>query len=36
MPQPNVSNEAPAKSDGDASETDGAEVVTLDQFRKKS
>ncbi|MGI9420010.1 MAG: SspB family protein [Geminicoccaceae bacterium] len=36
MPQPNVSNEAPAKSDDDAGETDGAEVVTLDQFRKKS
>lgn len=37
MPQPSVSNEAPAKNtDDEGTETEGAEVVTLDQFRKKS
>lgn len=36
MPQPEVSNEADTKSDDDVKEGDGAEVVTLDQFRKKS
>ena len=42
MPQPTAGNEAKAKGKekaepaGDARETDGAEVVTLDQFRKKS
>ncbi|MGI9510232.1 MAG: SspB family protein [Geminicoccaceae bacterium] len=36
MPQPEVSNEADTKSADDVKEGDGAEVVTLDQFRKKS
>lgn len=36
MPQPDVSNEASAKSSEPAKDGDGAEVVTLDQFRKKS
>ncbi|MDH3658953.1 MAG: ClpXP protease specificity-enhancing factor SspB [Alphaproteobacteria bacterium] len=36
MPQPEVGNEAKAKSVEDVKEGDGAEVVTLDQFRKKS
>ena len=36
MPQPEVGNEAATRSPEDAKEGDGADVVTLDQFRKKS
>ncbi len=36
MPQPEVGNEAVAKNTEGAKDGDSAEVVTLDQFRKKS
>lgn len=36
MPQPEVGNEAVAKAPEGAKDGDSAEVVTLDQFRKKS
>lgn len=36
MPQPEVGNEPPARASKPAKDGDSAEVVTLDQFRKKS
>lgn len=36
MPQPEVGNEVAAKTKDEVKDGDGAEVVTLDQFRKKS
>ncbi|MGI9499636.1 MAG: ClpXP protease specificity-enhancing factor SspB, partial [Geminicoccaceae bacterium] len=36
LPQPDVSNEPAVKSTEAVKDGDGAEVVTLDQFRKKS